>query len=85
MSIVAPYLMPVILGFHLVITDIAKSRGVANAVIEGAHLHRFVFTDHKLKQSISKEINCAEHQYMNMGPSVTDFAMPLAKSSSTLA
>ena len=31
----------------------------------GAQIHIFVFTDHQ-KQSISKQINCAEHEYINM-------------------
>ena len=34
----------------------------------GADIHIFVFTDCKLKQSISKEINWAEHEYMNICP-----------------
>ena len=41
---------------------------VARAIIGGgAHIHIFVFTYHK-KQLISKEINKAEHEYMNMCP-----------------
>jgi hypothetical protein len=36
-----------------------------------------VFTDHK-KQSISKEINNAEHEYMNMSPlPIIELAMAL--------
>ncbi len=33
----------------------------------GAHIHIFVFTDHKSNR-FQKEINCAEHEYMNMSP-----------------
>ena len=32
----------------------------------------FVFPD-----SISKEINCTEHEYMNMSPSLIELATPL--------
>ena len=32
--------------------------------------------------SISKEINCAEHEYMNMSPSLIALATPLTFSSS---
>ena len=38
-----------------------------SSIIGGAHIHIFVFADHK-KQSISKETNCAEHEYVNMCP-----------------
>ncbi len=31
------------------------------------HIHIFVFTDHK-NDRFQKEIDCAEHEYMNMSP-----------------
>ncbi len=41
--------------------------GVGRSIIWGANIHIFVFTDLK-KQSISKEVNNAEHEYMNIAP-----------------
>ena len=40
-------------------------------------IHIFKFTDHK--KLISKEIICAEHEYMNKCPlPIIEFSMPLA-------
>jgi hypothetical protein len=44
-----------------------SASGVERSIIGGGHIHIFVFTDLKNK-TISKEINNAEHKYMNMGP-----------------
>ena len=58
------------------------SSGVASSISEGgifiyscsAHLSSFEI------KSISKEINCPEHEYMNMSPSLIDLATPLVGS-----
>ena len=55
------------------------SSGVASSINEGeysiyscsAQLISFEI------ESISKEINCAEHEYMNMPPSLIELATPL--------
>ena len=45
----------------------------------GGHIHIFVFcTINFFKiDLISKEINCAEQEYMNMSPSLIELATPL--------
>ena len=58
---------------------IVISSGVASSISEGdifiyscsAQLISFEI------ESISKEINCAEHEYMNMSPSLIELATPL--------
>ena len=42
-----------------------------------ADIHIYVLTHYKKKQSISKEINCAEHEYMNISPSIIEVATAL--------
>ena len=59
------------------------SSGVASSISEGdifiyscsAQLSSFEI------KSISKEINCPEHEYMNMSPSLIELATPLLASS----
>ena len=48
----------------------------------GDYIHIFLFTDLK-KQSISKEINNAEHEHINMSPPppIIELATPLVSSS----
>ena len=50
------------------------TNGVGRSIIGGggAHIHIFMFTD-----QISKGINCAEHEYMNMSPPINDLPTPL--------
>ncbi len=50
-----------------------SASGVERSIIGGGggHVHIFVFTDLKNK-TISKEINNAEHKYMNMAPLIID-------------
>ena len=52
-----------------------ECRGGERSIIGGGgysniRVHRL------LKQSITKEINCAEHEYMNMGPPIIELALP---------
>ena len=43
-----------------------KFRGVASSIIEGVHIHMFVFTDRKNNGFQRKYINDAEHEYINI-------------------
>ena len=65
-----------------------KTRAVASSIMGGgrADIHIFVFTHHK-KQSISKEFNCAEHEYMNISPPppIIELAKALLHISSVIA
>jgi hypothetical protein len=45
------------------------SSGVASSIIGGPHILIYIRVHRPEKQSISKEINNAEHEYMNMLPS----------------
>ena len=49
--------------FHKLGTILASGIARLNKWGGGGHIHIFVFTDHK-KQSISKEINCVKHEYI---------------------
>ena len=42
--------------------------GVANSIIGGEGTHLYIRVHRPWKQSILNEINCAEHEYMNMCP-----------------
>ena len=42
--------------------------GVANSIIGGGGTYSYIRVHRPWKQSISNEINCAEHEYMNMCP-----------------
>ena len=61
--------------------DRAKCSGAASSISEGAI---FIYScsgqlsSFEIK-SISKELNCPEHEYMNMAPSLIELAAPLAK------
>ena len=49
---------------------------VASSIIGGTDIHIYVFT-HQKKQSISKENNCAEHEYINISPLIIELATAL--------
>ncbi len=64
--------------FKCVLQPIIFHSGVERSIIGGGgggggngHMHIFVFTDLQ-KQLISKEVNNAEHENMNMGPLIID-------------
>ena len=55
------------------------SSGVASSISEGdifIYSYSTQLISFKI-DSISKEINCAEHEYMNMSPSLIELATPL--------
>ena len=59
-----------------------KSSGVASSISEGdifIYLCSAQLTSVEI-DLISKEINCAEQEYMNMSPSLIELATPLIKS-----
>ena len=62
--------------------DSADSSGVASSISEGDIFIFFYPCSAQLNsfeiKSISKELNCPEHEYMNMSPSLIELATPLA-------
>ena len=63
-----------------------SSSGVASSISEGdifINLCSAQLTSFEI-DLISKEINCAEHEYMNMFASLIELAMPLMSSSPNL-
>ena len=47
--------------------------GIANSITEGrVYSYIFVFSDYQLKRMIAKEISCAEHEYINMCPQLSN-------------
>jgi hypothetical protein len=72
------YIYNMLFSFYLHITYDWR-RGAGISIIAGADIHIFVFTDCKNNQSISKEINWAEHEYMNIcpPPPIIDIPAPL--------
>jgi hypothetical protein len=45
-----------------------RNRGAGISIIAGADIHAYIRVHRLQKQSISKEINWAEHEYMNICP-----------------
>ena len=42
------------------------SKGVTNSIVGERRLYSYICVHRPSKQSISKEISCGEHEYMNM-------------------
>ena len=60
-------------------SDVLIASGVASSISEGGV---FIYSYYAQLisfeiESIPKEINCAEHEYMNMSPSLIELATPL--------
>ena len=69
-------------GQYIIRSTLDESSGVASSISEG-DIFIYSYSTQLISfeiDSISKEINCAEHEYMNMSPSLIELATPLDES-----